>query len=130
MLDTLRRRIRNAFRRKSSKRIFAFHDGNRWRSVDPIEILHGIDSHPVYLSSKHPGMVAEGDREAIAITAQAVCDVFNVVPYLDGGGRVEGLTVGERLALLDAFMDYCDWVKKNIEPGAMSAPSTAQTPIA
>lgn len=129
MLDQIKRRINNLFRRKSSKRIFAFHDGCRWRSVDPIEILHGLDSHPKYLASKHAVMVASGDREAIEITAQAVCDVFNVEPYLDAGGRVRGLTIGERLALLSAFNAYCAWVKKNIELGATPAPSTEPTPI-
>lgn len=98
------------FRPKSSKRIFAFHDGIRWRTADPIELLHKIDTHPKYLASKHPALVCEGNREAIEITASAVCDIFAVQPYLDG----KGLTVGERIALLDAFDAYCVWVKKNI----------------
>lgn len=124
MFGRIKSKISRLFRVKSSRRIFAYHDGSRWRSIDPIEVLHGIASHPTYLAGKHLDLVRAGDQESMEITAQAVCDIFDVKPYAGSGRRTSGLTIGERIALMDAFNDYCYWVKKNIKSGATPALST------
>lgn len=109
-------------RPRSNTRIFAFHDGEKWRSIDPIEVLCKLDEHEKFTPDLRK-QVASGDLEATQIVAEAVCDVFGVVPYLDG----KGLTTGERIALLQAFDAYCLWVKKNTGSSVISPRSTAAT---
>lgn len=106
-------RLSQAFRPRSSARIFVYFDGQRWRSIDPIAALYALETHPKYSPEKHLEEAAKGDRQAIETIADAVCDVFGVKPF-DGG---QGLTIAERKGLLDVFYLYLDVVKKNIEPG-------------
>lgn len=125
MLRKFFNRVLRSFRMTSNRRVFEFYDGVRWRSVDPIEVWYQIENHPKYLPSEHRRLVREGDQEAVKITADAACDIFKVTPYTDEADRKLGMTIGERVALVNTFFDYCDWVKKNIEPGATTAHSTA-----
>jgi len=106
-------RLSQAFRPRSSSRIFAYFDGQRWRSIDPIHVIYSLENHPEFVAEKHLKQANEGDRQAIEIIAVAVCDVFDVKPYENGSG----LTIAERKSLLDTFYLYCEAVKKNIVPG-------------
>jgi hypothetical protein len=132
MLKKLIAKVTTFFRPNSSRKVFLFHDGTRWTSADPIEIWGKIETHPAYLPSKHRQMVREGSQEAIEVTAAAVCEIFGVKPYRDLGGKLlfslaptkVGLTIGERISLIETFFDYCEYVKKNIELGATTAHST------
>ncbi|MBX3422210.1 MAG: hypothetical protein KF752_11705 [Pirellulaceae bacterium] len=116
-------RLRSRRRVRSSPRIFAYFDGQRWRSIDPIEVIHALETHPKYLPAKHLQQAKNGNREAIEIIAGAVSDIFGVQPYADG----RGLTIAERKSLLDTFYLYCQAVKKNIKPGSIAALSTDAT---
>lgn len=114
MIRKLLLRLSRFFRRpRSSTRIFAYFDGQRWRSIDPIQVVQSLEVHPKYIPEKHLDAANNGDLSALEIIADAVCDVFGVKAYDDG----EGLTVAERKGLLDAFYLYCHAVKKNTQPG-------------
>lgn len=96
-------------RAKSSTRIFAYFDGQKWRSIDPIQVIYALENHPKFSAEKHLEDAQKGDRQAVEIIADTVCDVFGVKPYEDG----QGLTIAERKGLLDTFYLYCQAVKKN-----------------
>lgn len=106
--------LASLFRPRSSTRIFAYYDGSRWRSIDPIQVIHALETHPTFNAERHLPDANQGQREAIEIIAAAVTDVFGVPPYDDAG---RGLTIAERKGLLDTFYLYCQTVKKNIGPG-------------
>jgi hypothetical protein len=97
-------------RAKSSTRIFAYFDGQKWRSIDPIQVIYALENHSKFSAEKHLADAQKGDRQAVEIIADAVCDIFDVRPYEDG----KGLTIAERKGLLDSFYLYCQAVKKNI----------------
>lgn len=117
--------IRRWFRRKSSPRLFVYFDGRRWRSIDPLEAVYALDSHPLYADRKHFVATFEGEREAIEVAAKAVCDVFGVKPYDDK--TKSGITIAERIGLLHSFAAYLSDVKKNIGNSATMPRSTEPT---
>lgn len=102
-------RLSQAFRPRSSPRIFVYFDGAKWRSIDPIQVIYALENHASFSAEKHFKAASEGNRQAIEVIASAVCDAFDVRPYSDG----VGLTIAERKALLDTFYLYCEAVKKN-----------------
>jgi hypothetical protein len=108
-LSNLWFRITSRNRSRSSNRIFAYFDGQAWRSIDPISVIYALENHPEFSAEKHLKAAHEGNRQAIETIANTVCDVFGVQPYCDG----IGLTIAERKALLDTFCLYCEAVKKN-----------------
>lgn len=93
-----------------NRQIFRFWDGSQWRQCDPIETLIKLQSHSQYDYRIHPQMVDDGDKEAIAITCDAVRQAFGVSAFDDGG-----LTIDETLALLAGFCVYLDVLKKSTE---------------
>jgi hypothetical protein len=109
-LTSIFNRLFRPSRIKSDSRIFAYFDGQKWQSIDPIHVILALENHPVFSAEKHLQDASQGDFEAVEIIANAVCDVFNVSPYYNGSG----LTIAERKALLDTFYLYCEAVKKNI----------------
>jgi hypothetical protein len=119
MLNRFLFRFRRMFRPKSSTKLFAFFDGAKWRSADPLAVIYALQKHPTYNDAKHFRLMLDGDQESIEIAVQAVCDVFSVKPY-DPETRT-GLTIAERVGLLREFAVYVDTVKKNIN-------TTATTP--
>jgi hypothetical protein len=128
MIKRLLFSIRLWFRPRSSPNLFAYFDGARWRTIDPLAAIYALESHPEYVGKTHFRGIAENDRESIEICAKAVIDVFGAVPY-DADTR-KGLTIAERVGLLVAFARYLEAVKKNTErsaatPRSMDATSNA-----
>lgn len=116
MLKRLLFRIRLLFRPKSSPRIFAFYDGSRWRTVDPLEVIIKIREHPEYNDARHFADSYDEDPEvrepAIRKMGDAVCSAFGVQPW--NSETRTGLTLMERVGLMRSFAAYCEAVKKNI----------------
>ncbi len=112
-----------ANRRWNKRRlIFRFHDGRRIRRVDPVEIALALHEHPEYLP-EHLGEASDGHLGAQRTVAQAACDVFGVQPLSEKGG----LTVAERIELMQAFDLYLLALKKNTVASRISRSSTAST---
>jgi hypothetical protein len=122
MIRKLLYSIRLWFRPKSSPQLFSYFDGARWRSIDPLAAIYALESHPVYCDKKHFAGTVQGDRESIEAAAGAVCDVFGVLPF--NGETGKGLTIGQRIGLLQSFAAYLSELKKNIKDSATSQPST------
>lgn len=105
--------IASWFRPRSSPRIFSYFDGEKYRTIDPVQVLNSLNSHPRYVPERHyHAAVRECKIDAMEIVGAAVCDAFGVQAYNDG----KGLTIAERLGLLSTFYLYCEAVKKNTSP--------------
>lgn len=113
-------------KRESRRGLFVYSDGKRVRSVDPITAILTLEAHKDFRFDRHPKQAAEGDKEAIAICADAVREAFGVPPYVAPGKP--GLTVAECYSLLQAFGRYVALQKKSINLSATFAPSTVSTP--
>lgn len=115
----------NYFRRRrqqSQRAIFKFFDGQRMRSMDPLDIHVALELHESF--AWHDGALVEaGDAQSIRTWADAVCDVFGVEPYDHATGK--GLTGSERLAILEQYMEFCDQLKKNTSDTVISPTPTA-----
>jgi hypothetical protein len=108
-----------------SRGLFSFSDGHRIRSVDPIAVLNAMEAHPQYRFDLHPARVADGEKEAMDITVDAVRKAFGI-PAFTAPGR-PGLTHTECLRLLNAFRVHIATQKKSTESTATYSPSTAAT---
>ena len=105
--------------------LFAFHDGFRIRTLDPIDVLNAMEAHKEYRFDLHPQRVRDGEKEAMDITVDAVRQAFGIPPFT--AVRRPGLTQQECLRLLNAFVVYIATQKKSTEPIATSSPSTEAT---
>jgi len=103
--------------------LFSFHDGRRWRYVDPMEAARTLWSLPGFESDKSRELIASGVgtlmAQGFAEIATAVRSVFDVAPASQGG-----LTELECRELLDRFEFYLGAVKKNGSPGRISSDAT------
>ena len=123
--------------------IFSFHDGKRWRHVDPIVVARRLWSVEVPDSSiptvKGPNVPFESDNSRALIrsgigtqvargygeVAFAVRDAFQVPELTDGG-----LTEVECDELLEKFENYVGDLKKNgngLPTSPTSSDSTGQS---
>lgn len=117
--------VRRLFRRRNDRRLFRYHDGNRWRRIDPLVATRALGSDPEFNWETHPPLVDKGDIEAIRVTANAVRRSFDVQAYSEDGG---GLTEGESIALLLRFAAYTDSLKKSIDRSPTSSAPTGSPP--
>lgn len=108
----------------NDRRVFRYRDGSRRRSADPVEVervlteMLGEDwrSKRIDLSAPTPdGLIgAQVDdwrkkRETLRGEILAAIDAaFDVRPYKDDGGKFKpsGLTVSERIGLLDGYWQF------------------------
>lgn len=93
--------------------LFQFSDGVNLRAVDPISVIEAMEAHEQYRFDIHPQQVAEGDKEAIGITVDAVRKAFAVPAFTKVG--VPGLTNNECLQLLNAFSLWVAAQKKSTD---------------
>jgi len=114
-----KRRIANA------RGMFVFHDGKAYRSVDPIATWMKLEAHPKFILERHYKLSTENDTEALELLADAVREAFGVPAYTTP--TKPGLAVHECRELLTAFLQYCDALKKNTNPGPTSAQSSEPT---
>jgi hypothetical protein len=96
--------------------LFGFSDGARVRYVDPIAIIVAMEAHPEYRFDLHPSRVADGEKEAIATTVDAVRNAFGIPKFSQVGKP--GLTQRECLALFNAFCNFVGTQKKSTESTA------------
>lgn len=114
MLQWLRNRLA-----ERQRLIFRYWDGRRIHRGDPLVLYRGLKNHEEFDYDSHLAAHDNGDDDATAVCARAVCDVFGVEPLSDEGG----LTENERLALLKTFTEYVLGLKKSTSP-----PPTMSTP--
>lgn len=105
--------IKTVFRRflqRSQRRdIFVFHDGDRWRSVDPLvawRIMWSTDGHLL------PERIAAGDNgdwRSIEELTDMACRMFGVRRFEHGKG---GMTIDEINSLLADYMLWMTRIKK------------------
>lgn len=106
--------------------IFRFHDGRRWRAVDPLVVYRALDAHPTFNWSSDPLLIERDDDEALQRCVTAVRDAFGL-PLFDGK---HGLTESECYALLQDFTGYVGYVKKKRDTLPTSPEPTASEPLA
>jgi len=134
--------------RDGSRLIFRFHDGTRWRWVDPVRTFALIDDACPQLdellavlrekppSLPVPGPVGTDLRQQQKAATEKVVAVaraaFGVVPLSDAGGRPAGLTEAETIGLLTDFLEYMDALAEDARPlpswPSRESPSPAASP--
>ncbi len=110
-------------RAESRRDIFAYWDGIKARTADPIVAYRALKDDPKFNLEVHPALIDAGDLEAIGITAAAVRAAFGVKPLEQGG-----LTEQECIVLL---LDFFGWAaeKKNISSGPVTLPEPTDTTL-
>lgn len=107
----------NGFRSAAdeSRGIFRFHDGQRWRRVDPIRVSICLDAIDGFHPIDTPQLLQVEEGAELLKTAEKVAEAVRVafkVPQFDDGG----LTTLECVNLLADFFDFTEGVKKNSNP--------------
>jgi hypothetical protein len=100
-------------RSAESRGLFEFSNGVRIVAVDPIEVVTAMEEHDRFRFDVHPTLLEDGDKEAIAITVDAVRHAFGVPAY--HSPKQPGLTNKECIALYDAFCIWLARQKKSTE---------------
>lgn len=100
-------------RDQSGRGLFTFHDGKRFRSIDPIEVMERMEADEKYRFDLHPKRVSDGDKEAIKETISAVRRAFGVAEFTAIGKP--GLTGHECLALWNHFCLFLMNQKKSTD---------------
>lgn len=109
--------IRKLFRRRRPTRgIFQFWDGERERYVDPFEILRAISSDTEVNLETESALMLAGDDAATLKTVQLVRRAFGVKHFNEGG-----LLEAECLELIERFYDFLGALKKNISESPISS---------
>ncbi len=106
--------------------LFSFHDGARWRYIDPMSAARSLWSIPGFDSDKSRELINSGNG---MLMAQGFAEISAVVRKVFSVGLAEqgGLTELECRELLDRFELYLGAVKKNGNPGLTSQPATEST---
>ncbi|OWK45780.1 hypothetical protein [Fimbriiglobus ruber] len=121
-------------RRGDGRTIFEFFDGIRTRRVDPTVVGEALEAELgpgcgrdllrllTQDATAIPGVVdttghAAAQTGAVNKIAAAVGRAFGAGEFKDlGGGRSEGLTRGERVALLCVYLDYLGGLAAKARP--------------
>lgn len=121
-LSQLIARWRNR-RRLAKRQLFPFHDGQRWRFIDPFRAWREIQNHPTYNFEVEMPAVDAGEKQATDGCIDALCGVFGCEKWDEQTGR--GLTDSEVLGVYLALIEYLDELKKSISPGPIESPPSA-----
>lgn len=103
LLNWIRRR-----REAKNRGLFAFYDGRRNRSIDPLEVLSKFEEDPAFVPETHLSLVDAGDFDALAIAVRAIRQAFEIPSVRQGG-----LSSSECIVLISEFYDYLELLKKN-----------------
>lgn len=98
------------WRKKKTRGIFKFWDGERDRAEDPILLQRTLYDHELYSDAKAK-IVDKDDkfgREAYSDVLKAIRDTFSVKPLADGG-----LTEQESWMVFGDFIEFLEGLKKN-----------------
>ncbi|MCP4539917.1 MAG: hypothetical protein GY832_22485 [Chloroflexi bacterium] len=109
-------------RRLKGRGLFCFHDGQRYRYVDPLRMWREIECHEKFNLKTMPELVEKREEPESSIFYAAMCEVFGVEQFDDSTSR--GMTNEEVMALLANLADFLGAVKKNISNGQTSPPDT------
>ena len=103
------------FNRPRKREIYRYHDGQRTRGADPIEVLRKMGNHEKFVFEKHVAECASPEpaisEPAAEISIAATRDIFGIKPWSDE--TESGLTELETLAVLNGFCEFIDGLKKN-----------------
>lgn len=123
--------------------VFRFHDGERWRLADPVEVWERLEAAggdqllkdiappagpaPADLVAAEQLRAEQGAKRkaATAKLAEVACEAFGVEPLDDGGRRPSGMTVAERIRLVAEFVAYLRGLAVAARPKPVPPPSTA-----
>lgn len=100
-------------RSAASRGLFEFSNGVQMVAVDPIEVITAMEEHDRFRFDVHPKLLEDGDKEAVAVTVDAVRFAFGVPAYINP--KMPGLTNKECIALYDAFCIWLAHQKKSTE---------------
>ena len=105
---------------ESERCIYHFHDGSRWREVDPLRVQVLLYEDPEFdhnlklatLTVEHPGAQAQARQAFLSLTA-TIRRSFGVEEFnTDEASRRRGLTDAECLALLSHYSQFMGELKK------------------
>src|SRR5438067_1293433 len=111
----------------SQRRIFKFHDGDKQRALDPLEIqIQLADVKDWDQNVKLLDVPGESVRAVKAIT-DSVCKVFGVRLYDEATGK--GLTRQQLIDLASAWSDFTFEKKSEPDPSPINSPSGEKEPV-
>jgi len=119
------RRLKFELNRRRKSWLFWYHDGVRYRCIDPLAVWFEIMNHKeidLYACERVAAAehLPDTDRdEALADTVRLGREVFGI-PEVDHKGR--GLTMMEVRAVLMEYLAYMEWVKKKLGPQPKRSP--------
>lgn len=117
-------KIRSLLAGKENRRLFAFNDGQRKRSVDPLAVWCSLQDDPAFVLERDLYLVDQGNVNAIRVTTAAVRRAFGLSAWSEESG---GLTEAECIALLSLYLDYMSALKKNTS-GQPTSPLPTELP--
>jgi len=103
------------WKKKIRRDIFAYWDGARNRSIDPLIAFEAMETHQQCdweRDAEDGNADDKPDYESRHRFLQMMCDVFDVTLYLEGEKKENGLTVDEIYTLFYMFLHYMTQRKK------------------
>ncbi len=107
------------------REIYSYFDGQSVRRADPVALYKKVMekgpelSIDIKLSNSIHKDAGKGQENALV----KIRDIFGLKSFEEGG-----LTEWEAAELLDNFLEYCETLKKNSSPSAMSSNSSEGSP--
>jgi len=109
-------------RRLKGRGLFCFHDGQRYRYVDPLRMWREIECHEKFNLETDPPLVAARQEPESSHFISAMCEAFGIERFDDETHR--GMIDEELMELFVKLADFLGAVKKNIDTGQTSPPDT------
>ena len=124
MMPAMLRTILNCWkmRRYQSRGLFAYVVNGRVKALDPWRIVRALNEHPTLNLERDWPMIQAGQEPETSGFVKAAAEIFGF-ERLSPDGR--GLTDGEAVVLMSAFVRYLLDLKKNTSPGPTSSAPTA-----
>ena len=118
MFGWFRRKDTDSFWSPRQRQIYSYWDGQKKVRADPLVLWKRIAAVGPTLSIDIKVGTSNSKDAAKAQDAavEKIRAIFQVKPLVEGG-----LTENEACDLLEHFLAYCDQLKKNLKPSAISA---------
>lgn len=117
------------FERKARK-IFRFKDGQKWRSLDPLEADIAIQAVDLDWEAKFTLLRAGDLAEALPLV-EAACKVFKLTPFVlneEDGSDNGGWSPADTMDLLGDFLKWRAETRDFTEPPQTTPKSTEEPP--
>lgn len=110
--------------RPKERKIYRYWNGKKYVEADPMVLYKRMMEVKGDLTAdqKLARSISKDALKGHTAMLTKIRNIFEVDKYEDGG-----LTEAETSDLLDHFMIYCHWVKKNSSPSAISPEATSPT---